>query len=86
MTSMSIGAFLRKCRKKAKLSQEDLAELLNRNQSDISKAENDSKGIDIITFRDWTRLTNHVEAGIAFLYGIDTASIIQQVMQVTGAA
>lgn len=85
---MTAGMFLRKCREKAGLSQDKMAELLNRNQSDISKLEKDKKGIDIFTFRDWTKVTNHIEAGIAFLYSIDPASIlhsVQSAVSVIGA-
>lgn len=73
-------------REKAGISQEKLAALLHKNQSDISKIEKDRKTVDIATFRDWTKITNHVEAGIAFLYGVDPASILQTVLQVSGAA
>lgn len=83
---MTAGAILRHCRKKAKLSQQKLAELLHINQSDVSKLEKDRKSIDLMLFRDWTRATNQVEAGIAFLYGLDPTSILQTVLQISGAA
>lgn len=83
---MTAGMLLRVCREKAGISQEKLAGLLHRNQSDISKLEKDKKTIDVSTFRDWTKITNHVEAGIAFLYGVDPAAIIETVMQISGAA
>lgn len=78
--------FLKKCREKAGLSQEKLAELLNWNQSDISKVERGKKGIDIKTYRDWTVLTNHMDLGITFLYNLDPASLLQMAMQMSGAA
>lgn len=83
---MTAGSLLRLCRKKAKLSQEKLASILHINQSDVSKLEKNQKSIDILLFRDWTRATNQVEAGIAFLYGVDPAAIMQTILQVTGAA
>lgn len=96
---MTSGTFLKHCRKKAGISQSKLADLLHRNQSDISKLEKDRTSIDIATFRDWTKVTNQMEVGIAFLYGVDpslivdavtqytgVSSILQIVMQVTGAA
>lgn len=83
---MTAGALLKICREKAGISQEKLAALLHRNQSDISKLEKDKKTIDVNTFRDWTKITNHVDVGIAFLYGVDPASILQTVFQVTGVA
>lgn len=85
---MTSGAFLKFCRKKAGISQEKLAALLHMNQSDVSKLEQDKKTIDNDTFRDWTKLTNQIAEGIAFMYGgaLDPAAIIQALMQVTGAA
>lgn len=83
---MTAGTLLKICREKAGISQEKLAILINRNQSDVSKLERGKQTIDIATFRDWTKITNHVEAGIAFLYGVDPASILQTVLQVSGAA
>jgi len=83
---MTSGAFLKFCRKKAGISQEKLAALLHMNQSDVSKLEKDKKSIDIVTFRDWTKVTNQMEVGIAFLYGLDPAAILQTVMQITGVA
>lgn len=83
---MTAGTLLKLCREHAGLSQEKLAGILHRNQSDISKLEKDKKAIDVATFRDWTKITNHVEVGIAFLYGVDPASILQTIMQISGAA
>lgn len=83
---MTAGAFLKKCREKAGFSQDMMAQLMNRSQSDISKLEKDRKGIDLFTFRDWTMLTNAVEAGIAFMYNVDAASLFQTAMQVVGVS
>jgi transcriptional regulator with XRE-family HTH domain len=83
---MTAGTFMKICREQAGISQVKLARLLNRTQSCISKFEKDQKTLDVHTFRDWTKLTNQVEAGIAFLYGVDPASILQTVLQITGAA
>jgi transcriptional regulator with XRE-family HTH domain len=83
---LTAGTILRQCRKQARLSQEKLASLLHIHQSDVSKLEKNQKSIDLILFRDWTRATNQVEAGIAFLYGLDPAAIMQTVMQISGVA
>lgn len=83
---MTAGAFLRKCREKAGFSQDQLAEMLNKNQSDISKLEKDKRTIDIFTFRDWTMLTNHVEQGVQFIFSIDPSSLIQTALQAAGVA
>ncbi|WP_054028612.1 helix-turn-helix domain-containing protein [Bacillus sp. FJAT-28004] len=83
---MTAGTFMKICREQAGISQVKLARLLNRTQSCISKLEKDQKTWDIHTFRDWTKITNQAEAGIAFLYGVDPASILQTVLQISGAA
>lgn len=86
MRILDAGVILRQCRKKAKLSQEKLAELLHINQSDVSKLEKNQKSVDLMLFRDWTTVTNQVEVGIAFLYGLDPAAILQTVLQISGVA
>ncbi|MEF2247717.1 helix-turn-helix domain-containing protein [Paenibacillus sp. IITD108] len=83
---MTAGNLLKACRERAGLSQVKMARLLNRTQSSISKLEQDHNPVDVVTFRDWTRVTNQMEAGIAFLYGVDPAAILQTIMQVTGVA
>ncbi|UVI28189.1 helix-turn-helix domain-containing protein [Paenibacillus spongiae] len=83
---MTAGMLLKTVREKAGISQEKLARLLHRTQSCISKIEQDKKTLDVTTFVNWTKITNASEAGIAFLYGIDPATIMQSVLQVTGAA
>ena len=83
---MTTGTLLRICRKRARLSQKDIAALLRINQSDVSKLEQDKKSVEITMFRDWTKVTNQMEVGIAFLYGIDPAAILQTILQITGAA
>lgn len=83
---MTTGKLLKYIRVRAGFSQETMASLLHRTQSCISKIESGRMKVDIETFVQWTRLTNSTEVGIAFLYGVDPAQIIQMVMQVTGAA
>ncbi len=83
---MTAGNLLKACRERAGMSQVKLARLLNRTQSSISKLEQDRNPVDVETFRDWTRVTNQIEVGIAFLYGVDPAAILQTIMQVTGVA
>ncbi len=83
---MTDGSILRKCRKKAGFSQEELAELLHINQSDISKIEKDKKEVGIRLFRDWTQATNAMDIGIGLLFGIDPAAVLQMLLQAAGAA
>lgn len=74
---MTAGALLKTCRERAGISQIKLAMMMNRTQSSISKLEKGHNPIDVDTFRDWTRLTNSMEVGIAFLYGLDPSVILQ---------
>lgn len=83
---MTAADLLKVCRQRAGISQDKLAAMMHRSQSDVSRFERGKQTIDIATFRDWTKITNHVEAGIAFLYGVDPAAILQTVLQVTGVA
>ena len=77
-----VGALLRACRERAGLSQEELADRLNRTQSCISKFETDAKVPDIFTFTQWIQATNAQEVAIAFLYGMDGISILQNLLSV----
>ncbi|MGG1637194.1 helix-turn-helix domain-containing protein [Paenibacillus sp. NRS-1760] len=83
---MTAADLLKICREKAGISQDKLAAQMHRSQSDVSRYERGKQTIDITTFRDWTKITNHVEVGIAFLYGVDPATILQTILQVSGAA
>lgn len=81
---MKIGVVLKACRERANLSQEELAHVMNRTQACISKYENDKKVPDAVTFIEWFRQTNAQEVAIAFLYGMDGISIIQQLLPMIG--
>lgn len=77
---MSLGAFLKKCRRKAGMSQIDLAFELNINQSDVSKIETDSKEPPTSIFKDWTIATQSMELGVAFLYGTELLTVIPDIL------
>jgi len=79
-----VGALLRACRERAGLSQEELAYLLNRSQSCISKFEMDKKIPDIYTFSQWIQITQAHEVAIAFLYGMDGISILYRLLSFFG--
>lgn len=83
---IAYGALLRAIRKRAGLSQEKLAEKLNRTKSCISKFENNNKMPDMHTFLEWIKKTNSGDVLIAMGSGLDVQSIIQQVLQIVGAA
>lgn len=81
---MKVGAILRACRARAGLSQEELADKLYINQSDVSKYENDSREPTLSLATAWVNATNAPEVLVAFMYGVDGLSIIQQIID-TGA-
>jgi len=83
---MDLGQVLRVCRKKAGLSQEKLAELLHMSRSCISKIETGAKEATAKVMIDWVKVTQTQEVLIAYLFGIDGISIIQNILQMTGAA
>lgn len=83
---MDLGQVLRVCRKKAGLSQEKLAELLHMSRSCISKIETGAKEATAKVMIDWVKVTQTQEVLIAYLFGMDGISIIQNILQMTGAA
>ncbi|WP_341320858.1 helix-turn-helix transcriptional regulator [Solibacillus sp. FSL H8-0523] len=66
-----LGKELRKWRKQANLSQEEMADELSIARSAISKIENDMQKIDILLFKDWVRLTNSEVQAAIILFGTD---------------
>ncbi|MFP3393270.1 helix-turn-helix domain-containing protein [Brevibacillus sp. SIMBA_040] len=74
------ATLMKKMRIRAGLTQEQLAALLNRTKSCICKFEKGDKLPDIHTFMSWVRATDATEVAVAVLCGVDTTSIIQQVM------
>jgi len=81
-----LGAILRAVRVRAGLSQEELANRLNYNQSDISKFETGAKEPSVTTFLRWLRETNAHEVMVAYLCGLDGIQIMQSILGMVGAA
>lgn len=82
--NVKLGALLKACRQKANISQQDMAFNMNRSQSCISKFESDDKIPDAYTLMQWGQITNCPEVIVAFLYGMDGISIIQQLLPIIG--
>lgn len=82
--STRVGGLLKACRERAGMNQEELADKLYMSQSTISKYETDRKKIDIPTFVEWLKVTQAQELGIAFLFGMDGISIIQNLLPFIG--
>lgn len=80
---MRVGAILKACRTRAGFSQEELADKLYINQSDVSKYENDTKEPNISMLRAWTNNTQAAEVMVAFIMGMDGLNIMQNILEVT---
>lgn len=80
---MEYGTILKACRTRSGLSQEDLAEKLYVNQSDVSKFENGTKEPSISMFQAWINNTQSSEVMVAFLCGMDGLGIMQQLLAAT---
>lgn len=77
---MNYGAILKACRTRAGLSQEELADKLYINQSDVSKYENGAKEPSISMVQAWTSNTQTQEVLVAFICGMDGLGIMQMLM------
>ncbi|MDQ6418700.1 helix-turn-helix transcriptional regulator [Paenibacillus sp. LHD-117] len=82
---LEIGELLLACRVKAGLSQEMLAERLNISRSCVSKYERNRNSPDIYIILQWAEVTNTREVIVAYLFGVDSISLIHNVMQSIGA-
>ncbi|TKI63190.1 helix-turn-helix transcriptional regulator [Lysinibacillus mangiferihumi] len=81
---MQYGAILKALRVKANLTQEQIAEKLNRSRSCISKYEKEVKVIDMPTFMQWIQITDGQVAAAAMMFGMDALSIINQLLPFIG--
>lgn len=77
---VKFGKLLQICRERAGFSQEEMAFRMNVTQATVSKYENDKRSMDVNTFMQWFQQTNSQEVAIAFLYGIDGVTILQQLL------
>lgn len=82
---MEYGKVLKGFREKAGYTQQELAELLNRSRSCISKFESNSKLMDIETFRNWARVTNSEVQAAAILFGTDIFANVTQALSLVPA-
>lgn len=83
-----LGTLLQACREESGMSQQDLADKMNRSQTCISRFENNRKTPDVYTFMDWFRLTNSQEIGLRLteqlMSGGDIATIVQTLLTMVG--
>ena len=74
---MSFGAILRAVRRKAGLSQEEMAEKMYVSRSTISRLENDRLKLTVEDAIRWGQITQAPEAIAAMLCGLDVSQVMQ---------
>ncbi|WP_416149459.1 helix-turn-helix domain-containing protein [Salipaludibacillus sp. HK11] len=80
---MDLGAVLRAARERTGLSQEELAEKLNRSRTCITKFENNIKEIKWSEAIKWGRLTNGQDIIIAAMLAVDPVQVASVIDQLT---
>lgn len=83
---MDYGKILKGFRETAGFTQQELADLLNRSRSCISKFESNRKLTDIATFREWAQITNSEIQAAAILFGTDIFANVTQVLSLVPAS
>lgn len=78
---MQFGSVLRKMRKIAGLSQEEMSLELHIARSSISKLERDQLELKATDLIRWCNITNAPEILVAFAVGADGINMIQQVLE-----
>lgn len=78
---MRFGSVLRKMRKDADMSQEELAQELHISRSNISRLETNNLELKAADLVSWCQVTNAQEILIAFLLGVDGLNMMQQIME-----
>lgn len=91
---MNIGQILRKTRKQADLTQEDMAYSINISRSSISKMERNEMSLQTEDFIRWMQViqsklsnTTTIEAGITgitLINGVDIAVLVDMLTQFVG--
>lgn len=81
---MEFGGVFRALRQRKGWSQEEMADKLFVSQSDVSRYENDKMLPDLHTFMRIAQVTQAPEIVVAFLYGMDGLTIIQNLSMLLG--
>jgi transcriptional regulator with XRE-family HTH domain len=76
---------LRQFRKKARMTQEEIAYELNMTQSTVSKLESGKHIVDIQTFMNWVRVTNCEAHAALMMFGADVINNAIQILQMVPA-
>lgn len=79
--SLDYPKLLKKFRKQANMTQEDIAERLNMTQSHVSKYESGRKIVDLETFLQWISVTNCEVHAATTLFSADVLANAAQLLQ-----
>lgn len=87
------GAVLQVTRKRAKLTQEEIAPLIPTSRPTVSKLENGDRALKLDDFIQWMQVvtsrlqiqnTTPIEAGITLINGVDVVALTQMLTQFVG--
>ena len=78
---MKFGKILREMRKRAGMSQEDVALELHMSISNVSRLETDIYDIRAADLVRWANITNSQEMLVAIICGVDSLPMMQQIME-----
>ncbi|QZT35226.1 helix-turn-helix domain-containing protein [Caldalkalibacillus thermarum TA2.A1] len=79
---LNVAPLLKALREKAGLSQEELADKLNWSQSCVSRLESGKKKrVELQEFISWINATNAPEVAVAYIFGMDGITILQNILQ-----
>lgn len=81
---MEYGGVFRALRQKKGWNQEEMADKLHINQSDVSRFENDKALPDLPLFQQIIQVTQAPEVLVAFMLGMDGITIMQNLSQFIG--
>jgi len=79
MRRRPIGALLKACRERAGLTQQELADILMKDVSFISRVENGKQIPDAETYNDWISATNGGLLMYVYVFGDDGTKVLQTV-------
>jgi len=77
---IEFGSQLRKMRKRAGMSQEDIALDLHMSISNVSRLESNKYQLKAVDLVRWAEATNAMDMLVALLVGVDV-SIVQQILE-----
>lgn len=81
---MEFGQLLKKTRKMAGLTQQDLAVELNMSRTNVSKLERNKLELKAADLFEWLKVTQAQELAAFLLCGVDIGTVAQNITQLIG--